>query len=231
MKNKIVFALFLFSLLMILSGCNNQNENTEEITSKVKEDINYLDIQIINLTNTITEENVDWKANKNKLKEIYHSWNEILIRLYKINISNTDILDFSNILDKVFIFIKEENKKEVILELAKLYYYIPKYVEKIPEYNIESIIIKTKLHLINACVNVEDNQWETVKNEINNAESSFNNINEEIDYVVQFSDDIAKTYVTLQELKNSIKTQDGEIYYIKYKNVMEEFNKLKSTTK
>ena len=37
---------------------------------------------------------------------------------------------------------------------------------------------------------------------------------------------INKTYILLEELKNSLSKKDTEIFYIKYKNLLEEINVL-----
>ena len=75
--------------------------------------------------------------------------------------------------------------------------------------------------MIKAYVNINLENWEELKSNLENAISNFeivvNNVNEtEKEYNVK------KAYVLLQEFKNSVNTHDMEILFSKYKNLMEE---------
>lgn len=157
----LLIILFIF-VLFVLSGCNNQNEEAE-IKLKVIAEVEYLDNKIINIMNSVNNisyinninaENTNWNLIQMQIEDIYNSWTTILVDLYEIGIDKTDIFDFSSILDNSSIYIKEQNKNDSLIELAKLYSYITKYSEAIYENDINRNIKALKLHILNAYANV-----------------------------------------------------------------------------
>lgn len=232
---KFVYVIIAVSFILILSGCSHKDEELE-LTEKVNIEIKYLDNKITKMMNNLNNisfqnnmelsKQIDWQLLKNDLNEMYTSWNIIVIDLYKMQISNNNILEFSSGLDNVSVYIKAQEKTNTLLELAKLYSYIPKYAEKVYATEAEKNIILTKHHILNAYALVETNDWDKISDEINSADTSFSNINNDIDYITQKSEVINKTYVALQELKNSLKVQNNETFYMKYSSLIQQINYL-----
>ena len=105
--------------------------------------------------------------------------------------------------------------------MAKLYEYIPVFLEKIVSDNQQVELAKTKVEVIKAYVNIDFENWDGFKSNLDSAISNFepivNNTNEaEKEY------NIRKAYVLLQEFKNAVDTKDKDLLFIKYKNLMEE---------
>ena len=55
---------------------------------------------------------------------------------------------------------------------------------------------------------------------------SFQSVISDVDFVSQNSNKVNKTYVALNELKNSTNMKDRDIFLIKYVNALEELNEL-----
>ena len=171
-----------------------------------------------------TSKDANWETLKTEIEILYSSWSTIILDLYKLNVNSEDILEFSTLLDSATIFIKNEDKPQTLSALANLYACIPKYIEGYSNDSKKINIQKTKSSIINAYAVVENENWNEVSGQINNAELSFLNVlnssSTEEDY------DINKTYILLKELQNSISEKDKDIFYIKYKNVIEKINNI-----
>lgn len=93
---------------------------------------------------------IDWVTIKTDIENLHETWNTIVLDLYKLNVNNDDILSFSNDLDKATTYIKNEDKSNSILAVAKLYSYLPKYMENISIDNTTKNISLTQGYIINA---------------------------------------------------------------------------------
>lgn len=214
------------------SGSSSGGESSSELatdssqsataTETDKKEIKYT-TEITGILNSDFSD-VDWEYLKNNIENLYSIWNIAIIDLHQLNINNQDILNFSSSLDQVALSIKNEDKIATINNLANLYAYIPKYLEQFEKESRKINIAYTKNCIINTYVFVEQGKWNDVKDQtqkainyfsevINNAEQNNNKYN---------NNKITKIYVLLNELNNTIDLNDKELYYIKYRNAMDE---------
>ena len=177
------------------------------------------------ILNPITTD-IDWASLKNEIENIYYSWNTILLDLYQLDISNDDILGFSSDLNKTTAYIKNEDKTNSVLAMANLYSYLPKYVDIVSDDAAYNNIFRTKSFILNAYALTETGDWELVKAEIDKANETFKSITTDANFLSQKSYRVNKSYVLLNELRNSLSTEDKDIFYIHYKNLLEEINDL-----
>lgn len=203
---------------------NSDETQTESDSSSIdqEEKINLHELKAVGVLTTNKEAN--WDTLKTEIEILYSSWSTIILDLYKLNINSADILEFSTLLDSATIFIKAEDKPQSLATLANLYACIPKYIEGYSNDTKKINLQKTKSNLINAYSLVENEDWNEINTQINNAELSFlnvlNSVSTEEDY------DINKSYILLKELQSSIPEKDKDIFYIKYKNLLEKLNNI-----
>ena len=80
------------------------------------------------------------------------------------------------------------------------------------------------MNILNACVQLEKGNFSEVKNQLLSAEQSFlpiiNNMNSNENNEVN----INKSYILIKDLQNSSNNTDKDIFYIKYKNLIEQLN-------
>ena len=142
-------------------------------------------------------------------------------------VSSEKIVEFSNTLDRILIKLNQEDKKAVAAGYAKLYSLLPEFIKNIEIEELKKKSIETKSHVLNAYAYVESEEWDRVQGEITSAEKKFteavNNISQKED---QRKYNINKSYVLLQELKNSLSLKDTGIFHMKYKILLEELNTL-----
>lgn len=201
---------------------SSQNEKSEKVEkSSESKDVKSMQISPNTiLTPTTTE--IDWKTIKNDIENIYYSWNTIILDLYQLNIKNDDILGFSSGLDKATINIKNEDKVNSILAISNLYSFLPRYADTIYSDETNKNIIKTKDFILKSYSLVETHDWNNAKSEVIKALESFKFVTGDMNYAKDNMYKVNKCYVLLNELENSMDLKDKEIYYIKYKNLLEE---------
>ena len=195
------------------SSSSNSKTSTQE---QIKYEIEKSNILLTDFSN------VDWKYIKGEVESIYVLWSTLIIDLHELNVNNDDILNFSNSLDQVTISIKQENKLSSTNNLANLYSYIPAYVEQISKDENEKNVYYTKNCIINTYALIEQDNWTEMKNQTATAIEFFSKIMNDIGNGEKQNSKMMKIYVLLNELYSSMDLKDKELYYIKYRNTMEE---------
>lgn len=165
----------------------------------------------------------EWEIIKGEIEDIYSSWNTAIIDLYKMGVNNYDILAFSQILDRATIAIKNEDKATSAKEMAELYTYIPKYIEKVVD-EAQKNIKEIKSCLINAYAAIEEDNWGKATEQINTGEGILSGLMNNVTFVNDYSFNANKIYVTFSELKNSISLQDKDVFYLKYRDALKELD-------
>ena len=123
--------------------------------------------------------------------------------------------------------IKKEDKVASLASLAKLYAYIPKYSSVSSKDVNVNAIYATKSNILNAYSAIEQNNYNVVKAELSNAEQSFMPLINNINTASNNQASINKAYILIKELQNINQNEDKDIFYIKYKNLMQELNNIK----
>ena len=211
---------------------NERNEMNEENTSDTSSDKS-------NNTQSSSESNIkyelkgsnilsnnagtiNWDNEKGSIESINVKWTSLIVDLHQLNVNNDDILNFSNILNQTIVNIKQENKVNTMLGLANLYGYIPNYLKQFSNDEEKISIEYIKSNILNSYALVEQERWDEVKEQVSNSVENITNIMNSIN-TEQFSQyQINRIYVMLNELYSSIDLKDKQLYYIKYRNVMEE---------
>ena len=199
----------------------SSDNNSDSISSKTEEQVKYEiqknDILLIDLSN------IDWEYIKANTESIYNLWANLIVDLHELNVNNQDILNFSNTLDQVTLSVKQENKYSSVTNLVSLYSYLPTYVNQFSNNENEKNLFLTKKCVLNTYALIEQQNWDEMKKQTASAIEYFSNIMNNIENNErQNKNKITKIYVLLNELYSSIDLKDKELYYIKYRNVMEE---------
>lgn len=201
----------------------NLNEILQESEETSSEDTGNNVVQYSMVPNTIlnADKTINWKNLKLEIENLNNTWPSIIVDLYKANVDNKKLTEFSDLINTCIGNIKNENRTETLNSLAKLYEYIPVFLEKIVTDDQQVALAKTKVEVIKAYVNIDFENWDGFKSNLDSAISNFepivNNTNEaEKEY------NIRKAYVLLQEFKNAVDTNDKDLLFMKYKNLMEE---------
>lgn len=175
----------------------------------------------------LTQENeVNWDSVKSEVELMYTMIPTMTLDLYQTNVKQEDILKFNQQYDQLSKVVKEEDKEKTLEELAKVYEFIPKFIENCSEDATETIIVKTKSNIFKAYSILDKKDWNSMKKYIDQAIQEFSNLLTGENFENKNQYNINKAYIMLNELQNAIQIKDQEIFLIKYKNILEELNNL-----
>ena len=169
---------------------------------------------------------IDWDYIKSNTEMIYTIWPTVVADLNALDVNNEDILNFSSVLDKVTLSVKAEDKVTTLNNLVSLYAFLPKYREQFSDDSQAINLDYCKNSIINSYALVEQNNWQEVKKQIENAINYYINIMDGVSTNIQNQNRVSKAYILLNELNSCVNMQDKELYYLKYRNVMEELMNL-----
>ena len=201
-------------------GSSQNNDQSAESQS-----ITVTDMQANSVLKTNTDD-INWDLVKTEIEQINTSWSVVMLDLQNANVSNTDIMAFSNLLDKTIISIKNEDKNTSLTNLTALYSYIPKFLNSVSMDKSLQNIETTKYNIFIAYTAVSQDDWNTANTNIANAETSFLSVLNDTNYYQNREFKINKSYVLLKDMQNSIVNMDKELFFLKYKNLMESLNTL-----
>lgn len=175
------------------------------------------------LTNT---EQIDWNNIKTEVEGLYSSLPTITVDLYKLDVAKEDVLGFNQKIDQLAINAKAENKQETLATLSEIYEYIPKFIEKVTDDEIEKIAVQTKLEIFKAYSKLDQAKWNEIAQNVKQAGENYSKLltNTSIDKTKQYS--VNKCYVMLNELQNATNLKDSSVFLIKYQNLLEEIDNI-----
>lgn len=204
-------------------GTGSDETSTQEDSEKSDTSVDIIEM-VPNTILVTNREDVDWDSIKNEIELINSSWSVIALDFYNLIQDNTDILAFGDEINNCVISIKNENREESLINMARLYNYIPKFLELISAQNSTQNIKQIKSKVIDAYVLVEREEWNSIISNLEKAESNFQNLINDIEYNRNNQNKVNKAYVIFKDLQSSIINQDKELFYMKYKNLIECLN-------
>lgn len=209
------------------SGSSGKSEgNKSKETSNTKENTKF---ELKNNSVLMGQsQEVDWDSIKSNTEMLYSTWPTVVLDLHELNVNNEDILNFSNVLDQVTISVKQEDKTATLNNLASLYAFLPNYRSQISKDNQSINMDYVKGCVLNSYALLEQEKWDEMQAQLTNAMNYFSNIMNRVEERGQNQSQISRIYVLLNELNSSINKKEKELYYIKYRNVMEELVNFKT---
>lgn len=203
---------------------SSSGEQTAEKSEQTEEETKKFDLKASGvLTN---KEDINWDSVKSEVEILYSSIPTLTLDLYQLNVNQDDILGFNKEFDNLTVAAKDEKKEETLSSLSKLYDYMAKFVTNTSQDEVSKKLIEIKSNVLKAYSKLDSGDWTQIENDINNASNLYSNLltNTNISSNKQYS--INKCYVMLNEMKNAVTLKDESVFLIKYKNLLEEINKI-----
>ena len=225
MKKIIKNIIFVFLVLIILTGCSK--ENTNNVQAKTDEEISFIEDNIFNIANKyakgeyLKNDIIEWEKILKDEKKINNCLDSILIDLSQMDIENKDIVEFSNRLNNLIIVTSEKKENNVIIELSNLYSLLPGYMEKYSDDNNEIDKRKIKALVLACYSSANSNNWEEAKNKINDIDKKYSEMMNDIGFMQENEYNLNKVYVLIQELKTAIYLENMDLVNLKYINLIE----------
>lgn len=175
------------------------------------------------LTNS---DEINWNSLKSEIENLYLSLPTITMELYQLNVNQEDVLGFNTEYDKLTAVVKDEKKEETLLQLTKLYEYLPKFLRSTGQDELYITLVETKNNVLKGYSKLDGQNWQDISNDIKNGIDSYSRLltSTEVDNSKQYN--ISKTYIMLNELQKAVNLQDSSVFLIKYKNLIEEINNI-----
>ena len=224
-------------IIEIMNGLNNISYENFKITNKeveVSEEEsntileNSIDSSVVEFQNIITQDKdkVDWQRIKGRVENMYTSWTTILIDLTTLNVNKDNLLKYNQLMDTMIGNIEAKKKEDCLKNGADLYGLLVTYIQDISGDSNLTSLYKTKSNIIYGYSKVDVQDWDSVNNYIQTAIKEFGNImNNQVNNIKDI-DSINKAYVLINELKDDAVNKNGSVFYINYKNLMQELENM-----
>ena len=219
-------------IIEIMNGLNNISYENFQITNKEVEvskeesntiSENSIDSSVVEFQNIITEDKdkVDWQNIRGRVENMYTSWTTILIDLTTLNVNRDNLLKYNQIMDTMIGNLEAEKKEECLKNGADLYSLLVTYIQDVSGDSNLISLYKVKSNILYAYSRVDAKDWDSVNNYIQTAISEFGNImNNQVNNINDI-DSINKAYVLINELGQDAINNNGSVFYINYKNLMQ----------
>lgn len=195
----------------------NKNQENSKSSNKVfsMQDNNILGKQTIN---------VNWNELKSKIENLYTTWVTVSNDLKKVGVPEEMIDSFGEKMDFLASSIKSSNKEETINNVITLYEYLPKFVNVYTDDERPKNVLDTKYNLLLCYKNVDSEEWDELQNSLSNLKKSFSNISDKKDEYAGKIVNIDNSFAIIKEMNNTVNIREKDIFYIKYKNLIQELN-------
>lgn len=239
MKNKTMTMLVIAGILLVIIAISilliTRNNNDSEYVGiqKIDSQIKYIDYQVTTIFELYqgyyrkTTQEIDWSQVNTEVSNLYTAWNEMIIDFTNLRIENIYLTDFGRQLDNVSIAIHKKNPNATVQEITNLYGFLPRFANGYQGDTVLKNNIYTKYYLLKAYSLLQTENWNLINENINQAINCFyQNVNRlENENGQEYN--INKTYISLNELKNSIEKKDKGLFNTKFQMVMEQLNNIK----
>lgn len=227
MKKFIKNIFYILLLMIFLTGCTISEKENVSIEEKIKQEIEYIEDSIFNITNKyakgeyIKDDTIEWNKIFDDEERINNVLETIVLDLTEIDVSNDEILKFSNEINNLLAATTAESEDELLARLNNLYALIPNYMKKVgaSKSTIQDKELKSIILASYSLANAEN--WSEAKVMIQSAVDKYNTMMDDIEYMQENAYKLNKTYILLGEVKNAIDSENMKIVNLKFVNFIE----------
>lgn len=227
-KKRIVFIGIILIFLILLSGCKN-NQTSEKISQKTTKELEYFEERIFEIilkfqkNEYLEDGSQNWTKILEDAETINIELDNIMIDLSSLNLANEKISDLSKYTNNILISINNKNEIDLMKALNNLYQTIPKYLNEYEKDKIKISKKELKAFILNSFNYAYNGDWANAKNEVLNAESKYNEMIGNSQYIEENSYNINKVYILIQEYKVTINAENFELSKLKFITLVSEF--------
>lgn len=220
-KKIYLFIIVMILVLLTLTGCSDTHEE-KDINDKTKEEIAYLEKEIFMVVNKyvkdeyIKDNNLNWDSINDDVEEINGALDTIILDLSEVNISNDDLIKLRNEVDNLFIAVGKKDEYNFLNRCGYMYSLLPGYLDKCTDNKNIVNIMKLKSLVLTSFIQSQFNEWEQAKINISTAETHYKGMMDNIDYMKEYSYNLNKVYILLEEFKSSIDNEEADLAQVKY---------------
>lgn len=226
LKSVSILILIMFFCLF-LCGCQLNENESQTIEEKIKEEISYIENKILTFFSMYAKkeygenENLNWDLIEENVIELNGVLDTVILDMSEKEISNEDIINFKDGVNRLSIGTSNRDIDTVLEEYKNLYSILPKFAEKSFQNKNEIKQLNLKNLVVSSYVYSELLDWELSKQTIDSAEVMYKEMMDDLDYMKEFSYNLNKVFILINEVKNAIYLEELELTKIKYVNFIE----------
>ncbi len=170
---------------------------------------------------------IEWSNLKSRVENLYSVWTTISSDLKEIGVNEENLKKFEQNMDNLAIAVKQEEKRATMDSAIQIY---KLFIEFAKDYGSDKDknVLQTKYNLL-ICYNCADQeQWEQFQEAYTNLKMSYSNLMNKISEYKGKEVNIKNAGIIISEINNSISIRDKDVFFIKYKNLMQELNIISS---
>lgn len=204
------------------SGGQEESEKTETESKGSDVENQIFSMESNNLLDDTQE--INWTNLKSKVEVLYTTVITINLDLKQMGFSDEELNEFSKKLDLLAQSIKNENREETLKNVIELYSYLPKFTDSYSENKNEVNVLNSKYKLL-LCYQFADlEDWVKYEQAVSDLKITFSNVINKKDEYEGKSINISSAYVIINEMDNVASVKEKDIFFIKYKNLIQELN-------
>ncbi len=229
MKNlKIIFIfIILLIYLFLLTGCSENKTDEELLKEKTLSELEYTEDTIHLIVEKylsgdyLENGEIAWQNVRKDFGEISNNTSVIILDLTSMQIEDSNILGLEDRINAINSALDSELEMSLLESLKDFYKVIPDYIKRIyPENDILYKEKEVKAYLLESLYYSMIDDYATALNSIENAESLYQELMNNVNYLNENSYNVNRMYVAIQEMKLSIQNQEKENVILRYINTI-----------
>lgn len=221
------YIVILLLILFTLTGCSGKKDENK-IKAKVNSELKYLENEIFTIfikyakDEYKTEEGFNWDSVYKEAEKLNKSLATIITDMSELNIPKDSINSVSNEFSNLVISISDKKEIDMFNSLYNAYVKFPEIEEIYLENNNEINKTKLKVLVLSAYKLSEFNDFDSAKQEIQNASDKYNEMIKDVNYSSNNQYNLNKIVVEIEELKSAINLENILLVRMRFVNFMEE---------
>ena len=203
------------------AATNKGSASSDSLSSN--DNINPSEMKTNNSLLEVAGGNIDWNNIEYIYENIFTSIPIMALDLEKKNVDSNLISNLNIALNGIAQSIIGQDKNSCIINYYNLYAYLNEIVKDVVEDDYTVNYYGTITNVLNAyALSNQENKFKEMEESINKAIDQFTNILKDDSIEYNKKQNIKKIDLKLKQTKDSIKLSDKNIFYLQYKNVMQD---------
>lgn len=223
-------SIILIMMLFLLTGCTGIESETKDasIEDKSMSEIEYLEDEIFTVLNKYSkneymndDDTIDWDKISSDSQKIGKILDTMILDFGEAKISNDELNKFRTEINNLLISVSSADERGFFYSASNLYSLLPDYYGKFSGNNNKKDIMTLKSLVLKSYVNSHFLEWEGAKANAQLAENKYKEMSDNLEYMKEYSYNLNKTYVLLEEFKNAVDLEESDLSKMKYINFIE----------
>lgn len=203
------------------AATNKGSASSDSLSSN--DNINPSEMKTNNSLLEVAGGNIDWNNIEYIYENIFTSIPIMTLDLEKKNVDSNLISNLNIALNGIAQSIIGQDKNSCMINYYNLYAYLNEIVKDVVEDDYTVNYYGTITNVLNAyALSNQENKFKEMEESINKAINQFTNILKDDSIEYNKKQNIKKIDLKLKQTKDSIKLSDKNIFYLQYKNVMQD---------